>query len=654
MSDLRSSMPEQFRSILQQRAERLIELLGPGCQASPNTSKRQDLLGELHTLKGEAKMLGWPTLATLVHTLEERLGVPEPDQEEASAVLDTILLSLAEGTNLHVAEDLWRTSYEALTGEHLQQAPASPQDHEPEPLDGSRQNLNAERWIRVEARKVEKLGDTLALLASDFARFSLLALKDRAASNSVELRELKDEGERLRTALSDILEISLDLRLTLVEPIFTRLAAHARTLAQKRGVTLEVIIDTGGARVERSVIDRLAEPLMHLVSNAVDHGVAGRNTPNKKGRIDLRARTEGPHVLLQIRDDGKGIDRAAVLKRAAALGHPSADSPSRALDVLFEPGFSMKEDVDEVSGRGIGLHVVKRACDSMGVELSLASTLGDGTTFHLKIPATLTRQDLFVMRAEKTLCGIPSSIVLFVDNVATLPVDATTFRYENETLPLRSLAASLALPGDSPEQFVAVVQIEGKRYALRFEEIVGHLNLVRRPVSTALNQRMGIGASALTDEADLVLIIDEARLLASLTHAPSLAQRSERPKTNERPRVLIADDSVVVRKLLEGVFLAAGFDVATAEHGGRALEQLETFRPGVLLSDVEMPVMGGFELLRRVREKDQLLPVILVTARRSPEDQSKAANLGANAYVTKEKFESESLVSVVKRLYREH
>jgi two-component system chemotaxis sensor kinase CheA len=195
--------------------------------------------------------------------------------------------------------------------------------------------------------------------------------------------------------------------------------------------------------------------------------------------------------------------------------------------------------------------------------------------------------------------------------------------------------------------------VDKKRIAMRCEEIVGHLDLVRRPVASTLNRSTGVCASALTERAELVLVLDPERLCDGLLLASSARLNNGRAPLPERKRILIVDDSVVVRNLLQDVFRSAGYDVTTAEHGSMALEELDRIKPGVVLSDIEMPVMGGFELLRTIREKHELLPVILVTARSSPEDRNKAADLGANAYVTKGEFESESLVSVVERLYRE-
>lgn len=660
MSRDSSPLGEQFRGILEQRAERLMNLLEVGCNSRRNEMPRRELLGELHTLKGEAKMLGWSPLATLVHVLEDRLGLEEPDQEEAAAVVDAIVLSLVKGTSRTDAENLWRTSYEALTGSPLTISDAGtqePRDILQEPGKSSEGTPRPESWIRVEAHKVEKLGEALALLLVDFSRFSLRACERNGTSGRVGQQELESEGERLRAALSDVLELSLDLRLTPVEPMFARLAAHARALALQRGKPVTVVTESEGARVERGVIERLAEPLMHLVSNAVDHGIEGPEARDDatSASLELRAKMQGARVLLEIRDNGRGIDREAVHRKAVGEGRLPPDSTSAdALNVLFQPGFSMKESTDEVSGRGIGLDVVKRTADSMGVTLSLSSELGHGTTFTLGVPSALARQDLFVMQVGKTLCGLPGRLVLFVAHDSDLDDEARTFRYEDEILPLRSLAQALDLSTEKSERFVVVTQLGERRVAIRCEHIVGHQALVRREVAGALNRSKGINASALTERAELVLILDSDRLLERLLQNNAVKSHANLPTAPDRRRILIVDDSVIVRNLLQGMFVSAGYEVTLAEDGVRALEQLDVFEPGLVLSDIEMPVMGGFELLRRIRERDDLVPIVLVTARSSAEDRSKAANLGASAYVTKGEFESESLLSVVERLYRGH
>jgi two-component system chemotaxis sensor kinase CheA len=655
----RSALQEQFRGILGQRAQRLTELLEPGCISHKEDAPRRALLGELHTLKGEAKMLGWSALATLAHALEEHLGIASPDHEQAAAVIDAILLSLVEGTSQTEADELWRTSYEALTGEALPGPveKTSSQGSSTAHSDGTANDAReSERWIQVEEGKVEALGEALALLSADFSRFSLLCCERSASIGRLEQQELESEGERLRASLSDILELSLSLRLTPVDPMFARLAAHARNLAQQRGKQLTVVTESEGVRVERAVIDRLAEPLMHLVSNAVDHGIEHPHAQadGAPATIELRAKMQGALVKLQVKDNGRGIDRNAVFKKALKEGRlPPDASPTEALNVLFQSGFSMKETADEVSRRGVGPAVVKRSADSMGVTISLDSDLGQGTTFTLGVPAALTRQNLFVMRVGTTLCGIPGRLVQSVAGASNLDAHARTYRYDEDTLPLRSLAGTLDLPLESEERFVVIMTVGTKRIAMRCEEIVGHLDLVRRPVASTLNRRTGVCASALTERAELVLVLDPERLCDDLLHSSSARPGNGRSPTPERRRILIVDDSVVVRNLLQDVFRSAGYDVTTAEHGRMALEQIDSIKPGVVLSDIEMPVMGGFELLRSIREKHELLPVVLVSARSSPEDRNKAADLGANAYITKGEFESESLVSVVERLYRE-
>lgn len=675
MTDTQASLRDKFRGVLAGRAERLLELVGRLGDSPAHAQGRRDVLGELHTLKGEAKMLGWSQLATLAHALEERLAAPQPDLDEAVAVVDAMLLSLSFGTTEADAETLLGTALEALLGSGAAQPPLI---HDSAPLGGATKSEGTptrdpsermgapppdrKRWVHVEADTVDALGEALATFSTEFARFvasgsSTPGAPGGTVSRAGFSREQEDEADRLRAALSNILLWSLELRLTPVQPIFARLAAHARVLAKQKGKDLDVVVHSGGSRVEREVIERLGEPLLHLVSNAVDHGI---EAPGERGRksgratLELSAKSEGALVVLRIRDDGRGLDPAKLQKRAVEEGRLSSEaSEQEALNVIFEAGFSTKDQADEVSGRGVGLDVVKRQTEAMGVRLSVESEVGKGTTFVLGIPAALSQENLLVLRVEETLYGIPGHLVVSVLEDGMLSESERTFRFQDVTLPLRSLATTLGFARGAPERRVVVVDLGAKRFALRCANVLGHFELIRRPAGRHLGRTSGVSASAQTERGELVLVLDQNHLKNRLMQAQNPIDAPTRIEAAPKRRVLVVDDSIVVRNLLEGMLISAGFEVKTAENGHAALPHLEGFRPGLVLSDIEMPGMGGFELLRQIRARDPLLPVVLVTARSSEADQGKAVELGANAYVTKGEFASESLVATVLRLYRD-
>lgn len=677
MTDTQASLREKFRGVLAGRAERLLELVRHLGDSPAGAQDRRDTLGELHTLKGEAKMLGWSQLATLAHALEERLAVEVPDLDEATAVVDAMLLSLSFGTTEREAESLLGTALEALLGPgessasriHENAVASAPRAGEEgsvglpsEPM-GASPLPDRKRWIQVEADTVDALGEALATFSTEFSRF--LANADGAAGTPEGdvrprggfSREQEDEADRLRAALSNILLWSLELRLTPVQPIFARLAAHARVLAKEKGKDLDVVIQSGGSRVEREVIERLGEPLLHLVSNAVDHGIEAREERgSKSGRatLELSAKSEGALVVLRIRDDGRGLDPAKIRERAVNEGRLSLDaSKQEVLDVIFEAGFSTKDQADEVSGRGVGLDVVKRQTEAMGVRLSVESEVGKGTTFVLGIPAALSQENLLVLRVEDTLYGLPGHLVVSVLEDGMLSESERTFRFQDVTLPLRSLATTLGFARGAPERRVVVVDLGQKRFALRCANVLGHFELIRRPAGRHLQRTSGVSASAQTERGELVLVLDQNHLKNRLMRAQNSLAAPAQMEAAPKKRVLVVDDSIVVRNLLEALLLSAGFEVKTAENGHAALRHREEFRPGLVLSDIEMPGMGGFELLRQIRLKDPLLPVVLVSARSAEADQKKAVELGASAYVTKGEFGRESLVATVLRLYRD-
>lgn len=664
MTDPRAELRHRFRATLAARAHAIAERLESAVAEAAEAPLRVEILGELHTLKGEARMLGWTTLASVAHALEEQLRRDAPDGVALAAVLDGVVLSLSPETSVSFAEQLWRTALEALGQEPpvdsdsdastaqggdlpLSVDEPSPGDAGPSaPSDDQRASAR-DVWVHVSAKAVDDLGETLATFSSQFGQF----LSKCVGRDGTRLeRALSSEAERLRTLISEALVLSLDLRLTPVEPLLQRIAAHARVLAAERGKKVQVAVRAGGTRIERSLMDRLGEPLLHLASNAIDHGLElpeDRRDKPALPTLEISAESDSAHVLLRVKDDGRGIDEQAVLRRAREGAVTSFSTTASSLDLLFQPGFTTRESVDEVSGRGVGLNVVKRTVEALGGTVSVESELGRGTTFLLTIPAALTQEHLLVVRVGELLFGIPGHLVRSVEQ----GFEGETFSYQGRLIVRRSLASLLGVPGGKLEPVACVLELDGSNYAVACDGVQGHFDLIRRPTGPRFAYVSGISGCAHTEEGKLVLIIDSHALQRGLRRAsvrPSLPTMGH--EQTERAKILVVDDSVVVRDLLSEVLGSAGYQVRSARNGREALAELPVFAPSVIVSDIEMPEMDGFRLLEAVRSRFQELPVILVSARSSEADRTRAKQLGATAYVAKGEFRSESLVEIVGRL----
>jgi chemotaxis protein histidine kinase CheA/CheY-like chemotaxis protein len=398
--------------------------------------------------------------------------------------------------------------------------------------------------------------------------------------------------------------------------------------------------------------------LLHLVQNAVDHGL---ETPGQRGgkqpvsRLRLSAESVGPSVVLRVEDDGHGIDLTEVRRVAAergVLSEAAAQSLSdtEATELLFEHGFSTRSEASRTSGRGVGLDVVRRRVESLGGTVSIEGAKGSGTRFTLAVPFAITKEKLLVVELCGAPYGFPARVVRAVlgNEAFPKPGQDSVVRHNGETLPFRSLCDALSLPKDDAEAFVLLLELSGKRFAASVGRIVGERELIRRPAEKLLHQT-GIGASAVLEDGRIVLLPElnyvQRALRARAGHTVPGSVEQER----RRQRVLVADDSPVVRELVTEILTAAGLLVEQANDGTAALESILHSEPDLLVSDVEMPRMNGFDLLAEVRRRTQRLPVVMLSTRGSVEDRKRATRLGANAYLVKTEFHSESLLEVVRR-----
>lgn len=481
------------------------------------------------------------------------------------------------------------------------------------------------------------LGETQALL-SGLSREMTVEIK----RSSRLLRELRSSVGRTRMlSLARLLER------------FQRYAERSAVEADKQ-VRLEV--SGGGAEVDAAIVERLADPLLHLVNNALAHGietVAERRTTGKpeQGTIALRSAVRGSFVEIEVEDDGRGIDPDALRRRAVELGRWSQREAADRTDVearalIFERGFSTAERLSDDAGRGIGMDVVRSTLGQLHGEIRIESLPGQGTRFILRVPATLVVSTALRLRVGDEMLLLPTVSVRRVRDSEATPSThrdgAEWIPIDGEEIQLIRLGDRLGLTSDPRRlgQPLAIVQVPGRTLALAADELIGIEMVVVRELGGFLAGLVGFVGAAFNPDGSLVLVLDPAQLAET---APSRQSSSARVPADRaegiatRPRVLLVDDSISVRKVLARQLIAAGYEVITAQDGEQALVEMREKPPVALITDLEMPRLNGFELIEMVRRRPATrnLPAIVITTRTGAKHRELADRVGATAYLRK-------------------
>jgi chemotaxis protein histidine kinase CheA len=685
--------------------------------AAGNPDVLAEVKRELHTLKGDSHLLGFVRIGEVAHACEERLQDPL-DLEAAARALDDALDAVRaalrdETTERSVLDEGLRSTLTALAVPTAAPAPAAPDPAalkavaatpvpvtsatpvpasptaepatpaaepataaaEPapsatpaaatppatpaapapaaaaKPAAGQTQSGQGEisRWIHVGAHDVDLVCERLSALHADLARVHS-ALRSVAAMG----RDTMHDVERLRADLDEIVSSAWALRLSPVHPTLAELGEHALELAKAHGKQLHVRIDDGGALVERRLLDEVREPLLHLVRNAVDHGIEPASERGGKpvpAEIVLSAKAHGDLVVINVADDGRGIDLARVRAVAVARGLASPTallSEEAAHELLFAHGFSTRQDATNLSGRGVGLDAVRRRLISIGGRVSVSNNPGGGTRFAIHIPSSVFRERVLIADVGGALCALPAREVEAIVPVASDMIESVgstpLLRYRGEGIPFVPLPL---FRGDVESTRAAIVTHEGRRWAISLPDVVGDMELLRVPVDAAVASLGPFAASGTLDDGRLVLVVSLDALLTRPRHAAELARAQVQARG--RRRVLIVDDSPIVRDLLSELLSSVGLEVRSAADGAAALELLAEQPADLIVSDVEMPIMDGFELLRQLRDRAMRVPVVMVTTRGSVSDRALAAELGADALIVKSEFENAHLLETVRR-----
>ncbi|ENU17512.1 Hpt domain-containing protein [Acinetobacter lwoffii] len=513
---------------------------------------------------------------------------------------------------------------------------------------------------------LNQLSKSLAESASDLVDF-----KSTLADKIRETEGLLLQQSRIQ---AEIQESLMRTRLVPFDRMLPRLQRIVRQTSTTLNRPAELIVQNTEGELDRNILERLVTPFEHMLRNAIDHGLedtADRIALNKPevGSIVLNISRQGTDVIVSFSDDGKGIDAEKIREKALSLDLIKADQAidqEEILQFIFHPGFSTAKAVTQISGRGVGLDVVQSEIKSLGGHVSVSSELGKGTVFTIRVPTTVAVSDALMVKVGDQQYAISLAQIDRIVRIAPTTLESyfnskdDYFKIDGENYKLRYLSEFV---GNQPiprlnnvGHSLPVLLIKGnsgQTIALLVDQLVGsRAQIVVKPIGQQFANVGVVAGATILGDGQVCLILDGqnvARQIQATQRVKQLNdQRDGSRNSNARRLVMIVDDSVTVRKVTSRLLERQGYDIVTAKDGVDAIEQLENVRPDLMLLDIEMPRMDGFEVTNLVRHHDihRDLPIIMITSRTGEKHRERAFSLGVTHYMGKPFQEAELLANI--------
>jgi len=516
-------------------------------------------------------------------------------------------------------------------------------------------------------------------------RYTMLQAISRALNEgSSDMMDLKDTlGNRTRdaeTLLHQQARIGFELQEGLTR---TRMVPFSRLIPKLRRIVRQVSGEVAKSvrfdaynvegELDRNVLQRIVAPLEHMLRNVVDHGIENKEVrvasgKQEQGRISLRLSREGGYVVLTISDDGCGIDVNAVKDKAIERGlirEGQNVSDHEVMQFIMHPGYSTVQKLTQISGRGVGMDVVVSEIKALGGRIAIDSTLGIGTVFIIRIPFTVSINRALMVVVKEETYAVPLNTIEGIVRVSPYELEAyyqpgaPMFEYAGQSYRLAYIGKMLDkmddpdLTGQVAPLPVILARSGDHAVALQVDRVIGSREVVVRTLGAQFSDVGGISGATVLVDGSVVIILDCMALVRSyeegidLAAAPVVEELVPEP-VNKVRTVMIVDDSVTVRKVTSRIMEGHGFEVTTAKDGIDAINQLQDIRPDVVLLDIEMPRMDGFEVLRTVRRDENLkdLPIIMITSRTGEKHKEQAIELGVNQYLGKP-FQEANLLATI-------
>jgi len=645
--------------------------------------------GKKEKTKEESEKVGDLNLDEITPDNLDELDLSNLSPEELDKVLDKLVDDMNTSPEEEGVEEIEEVEENKNTEENKQKEeknlPEKPAANEPAkktaPTNQAQKNAlkkhitATEQTIRVDVKRLDQLMNLIGELV--LAKNRLIKIY-----NDVEERY---EGEKfldeLNQVVSSISIVTTDLQIAVMKTrmlpigkVFNKFPRLVRDLSRELGKKVRLIIEGEDTELDKSIIEEIGDPLVHMIRNSVDHGIEPPEERIKKGKPEegtvwLRAYNEGNMIVIEIKDDGNGMNPDKLKQKAIEKGiitptEAENMSDKEAFMLIFKPGFSTAEKVTSVSGRGVGMDVVKTNIEKLNGIIEVDSIPGKGTTFKLKIPLTLAIIQALLVASQEDLFAVPLSNV--IETVRIVEEDIYTvegksvLKLRDEVLPLVNMADVFNIEKIlEPEKYlyVVILGLGSSKVGLIVDRFIGQEEIVIKSLGEFLKGIPGIAGATIRGDGRVTLIVDVGSLmkLAKETHNKKIVTDSlkEVKKKKEKPSdytVMIVDDSAMDRKIMHHALEELGVNIIEAKDGMEALNLLKQNEVDAMLIDIEMPRMDGYTLAQEIRKynKYRKLPLIAVTSRATKSDRVRGVEVGMNEYITKP-YSKEYLQNVVRR-----
>ena len=630
--------PQQAAKQPAKAAPKLKKVEAPKSAAAQETIRvSAGMLEELVNLAGETSISRG--------RLEQQISDFGFTLEEMSATIERLREQLRRMEMETEAQVLFRAEQEGLTGSEYE-------DFDP---------LEMDRYSSI-----QQLSRSLTESTTD-----LLELRETLANRARDAETLLLQQSRINSELQESL---MKTRMIPFSSMVPRLRRIVRQISGELSKQVDFDVHNAEGEMDRSVMERMVAPLEHMLRNALDHGIESTEDRRKAGKpeagtIRLSLSREGGDVVLKMSDDGAGINDQRVLEKALSLGLVKQSAkPTRheILQFIMMPGFSTAQKVTQISGRGVGMDVVASEIKQMGGAIAIDSVLGEGTEFTIRLPFTVSVNRALMVNTGEDFYAIPLNTIEGIVRVSPFELeeyykpDAPLYEYAGRKYKLQYLSKLLhtghhpKLQGQPLPLPVILVRGTDQPMALQVDSLMGSREIVVKSLGPQFGGVHGVSGATILGDGSVVVILDLPALIrddsAGLLDMadPALATPV---KDQDTTTVMVVDDSVTVRKVTSRLLTRNGMEVITAKDGVDAIAQLQDYKPDVMLLDIEMPRMDGFEVATLVRHDERLkdVPIIMITSRTGTKHRERALAIGVNEYLGKP-FQEQDLLATIERL----